>query len=191
MHDNGPVARAKKPATTSDLVRSLVVIIVPLLVITFFFTRNLGDHPVEEVDWRPVLAQARSEAPYAVLAPVNLPPGWRPVQVTWVKVGEPYLNGDPSARNLWTLGFLTTDDVFIGLAQGDLQADQLVKDQTRAGTADGQSVVAGRTWQRLVSPDGRTRSLVDPTAKVTTVVSGDLSYEALETYAGILSSTGS
>lgn len=184
------MARPKKPATTGDLIRSLVVIIIPLVLITLFFTRNLGDHPVQVVSWQPVLAQARSEAPYPVLAPVNLPPGWRAVQVSWVKVGEPYLNGDPSARNQWKLGYLTSDDVFVGLTQGDLQPDQLVKDETRAGVPDGQSVVGDQTWERRVSPDGRTRSLVSSAPRVTTVVSGDLSYDSLDTYASILSSSG-
>jgi hypothetical protein len=184
------VARPKKPATTGDLIRSLVVIIVPLLLITAFFTRNLGDHPVTEVDWRPAVTQARAEAPYPVLAPVNLPPGWRPVQATWVKAGDAYLNGAPSARNLWKLGFLTTDNVFIGLSQGDLQPATFIRDETREGVVDGQSVVGDQTWERRVSPDGRTRSLVESTPKVTTIVSADLPYEALETYAGILSSSG-
>lgn len=191
MREDGDVARAKKPSTTSDLIRSLVVIIVPLVLITIFFTRNLEDHPVSVVDWQPVAAAARSEAPFPVLTPVNLPPGWRAVQATWVKTGEPYLNGDPSARNLWKLGFLTSDDVFIGLTQGDLRPDELVRDETREGVADGQSVVSGQTWERFVSPDGRTRSLVQRDPEVTTVVSADLPYEALETYTGILSSTGS
>jgi len=184
------VARSKKPQTTGDLIRSLVVIIVPLLLITAFFTRNLGDAPVKVVDWRPAVALARSQAPYPVLAPVNLPPGWRAVQATWVKAGDAYLNGDPSARNLWKLGFLTTDDVFIGLSQGDLQPTQFVRDETRDGVPDGQSVVGDQTWERRVSPDGRTRALVETTPKVTTIVSGDLPYEALDTYAGILSSSG-
>lgn len=184
------MARAKKPATTGDLIRSLVVIIVPLLLITLFFTRNLGDHPVTVVDWRPVLSAARSQAPYPVLAPVDLPPGWRAVQATWVKVGDPYLDGEPSERNLWKLGFLTSDDVFIGLTQGDLKPDDLVRTETRDGEADGQSVVGDQTWQRRISPDERTRSLVSSSPKVTTIVSGDLPYEALETYAGILSTSG-
>lgn len=173
-----------------DLIRSLVVIIVPLLLITAFFTRNVGDHPVKEVDWRPAVTLARSQAPYPVLAPVNLPPGWRAVQATWVKAGDAYLNGDPSARNLWKLGFLTTDDVFVGLSQGDLQPTALIADETRKGVVDGQSVVGDQTWERRISPDGRTRSLVESTPKVTTIVSADLPYEALDTYAGILSSSG-
>jgi hypothetical protein len=184
------VARAKKPATTGDLIRSLVVIIVPLVLVTVFFTRNLDDHPVTVVDWQPVLAQARSEAPYPVLAPVNLPPGWRAVQATWVRTGQPYLNGDPSARNLWKLGFLTSDDMFIGLTQGDLEPDDLVRTETRDGVPDGQSTVGDQSWERFVSPDGRTRSLVQRSTKVTSIVSGDLPYEALETYAGILSTSG-
>jgi hypothetical protein len=184
------VARSKKPQTMGDLIRSLVVIIVPLLLITAFFTRNLGDAPVKVIDWRPVVTLARSQAPYPVLAPVNLPDGWRATQATWVRVGDPYLNGDPSARNLWKLGFLTTDDVFIGLTQGDLRPEELVRDETREGVTDGQSVVGDQTWERRVSPDGRTHSLVESTPKVTTIVSGDLPYEALDTYAGILSTSG-
>jgi hypothetical protein len=184
------VARSKKPQTTGDLIRSLVVIIVPLLIITAFFTRNLHDAPVKVVDWRPVVTLARSQAPYPVLAPVNLPPGWRSVQAVWVRTGEPDLNGDPSARNLWKLGFLTSDNVFIGLSQGDLRPDDFIADETRKGTVDGQSVVGDQTWERRVSPDGRTRSIVEKTPKVTTIVSGDLPYEALDTYAGILSSSG-
>ena len=185
------MARAKKPATMGDLIRSLVVIVIPLVLITIFFTRNLEDAPVTVVDWQPVAAQARSEAPFAVLAPVNVPPGWRATQATWVKVGDPYLNGDPSVRNLWKLGFLTTDDVFISLTQGDLKPDELVSDQTRKGLADGQSTVGGQTWERLVSDDGRTRSLVQRSPQVTTIVSGDLPYEGLDTYVGILSTSGS
>lgn len=173
-----------------DLIRSLVVIIVPLLIITAFFTHNLRDAPVKVVDWQPVLAQARSQAPYPVLAPVNLPPGWRSTQATWVRVGQPYLNGDASPRNLWKLGFLTSDDVFIGLSQGDLQPEQFVRDETSQGIPDGQSEVGDQTWARWVSASGRTRSIVQTTPKVTTVVSGDLPYEALEAYAGILSSSG-
>ncbi len=175
----------------SDLIRSLVVIIIPLVLITLFFTRTPEPAPVTVVDWQPVAARARSEAPFPVLTPVNVPPGWRATQATWVTAGAPYLNGAPSVRNLWKLGFLTTDDVFVSLAQGDLKPDELVRDETRGGVADGRSAVGDQTWERLVTDDGRTRSLVQRSPTVTTVLSGDLPYEGLETYAGILSTSGS
>lgn len=184
------MARAKKPATTGDLIRSLAVILVPLVVVTYLFTRVPQDHPVKVVDWRPVLSTARAQAPFPVLAPVNLPSSWRATRVSWVKEGKPYLNGGPSPRNFWELGFLTPDNVFLGLSQGDRQVDDMIKQETRAGVADGESVLEGQTWRRVVSPDGVTRSLVWSQPKVTTVVSGDLPYEALDSYVTTLSASG-
>jgi hypothetical protein len=91
---------------------------------------------------------------------------------------------------LWQIGFLSPDDVFVDLNQGDARPQELVDQQSRAGTPDGNSVIAGQMWQRLVSPDGRTRSLVLRGPSVTTVVSADLPYEALEAYVSTLSSNG-
>jgi hypothetical protein len=171
------------------MIRSLALLVIPLAVIAVIFTNLPDDHPVKEVDWKPVLATARKEAPYQVLAPTTLPDGWRATRVAWVPQGKPYLNGEASPRNLWQLGFLTPDDAFIDLNQGDVQPQDMVDQQSRAGTPDGSSVVAGRTWQRLVSPDGRTRSLVLASPDVTTVVTADLPYEALEAYASTLSNS--
>jgi hypothetical protein len=172
------------------MIRSLALLVIPLAVIAIIFSYVPDDHPVKEVDWKPVLATAQKEAPFQVLAPTNLPAGWRATRVAWVPQGKPYLNGEASPRNLWQLGFLTPDEVFIDLNQGDLQPQEMVDQQSRAGTPDGSSVVGGQTWQRLVSPDGRTRSLVLRGPAVTTVISADLPYEALEAYASTLSSSG-
>jgi Protein of unknown function (DUF4245) len=183
------VAGTTRQATAGDMIRSLALILIPLVVITIIFTNLPEDHSVKEVDWKPVLATARKEAPYPVLAPTNLPEGWRATRVAWVPQGRPHLNGEASPRNLWQLGFLTPDEVFIDLNQGDLRPDELVDQQSRAGTPDGSSAVGGQTWQRLISPDGRTRSLVLRGPNVTTVVTADLPYEALEAYAATLSSS--
>jgi hypothetical protein len=173
-------------ATPGDMIRTLAVILVPLVVIAVLFTDLPDDRPVTEVEWQPVLAVARRDAPFPVLAPSNLPAGWRATQAEWVETGEPFRDGQPSVRNQWVLGFLTPDDVFVGLDQGDLRPEDLVEEQTREGRVDGQSTVRGQTWERFVSLDGRTRSLVRREPAVTTVVSGDLEYEALEAYASTL-----
>ena len=89
------------------MIRSLALIVIPLVVITIIFTNVPDDHPVKEVDWKPVLATARKEAPFEVLAPTNLPEGWRATRVNWVPQGRPYLNGEASPRNLWQIGFLS------------------------------------------------------------------------------------
>ena len=171
------------------MIRSLAVILIPLLVITFFATRNLRDAPVTVVDWQPVLAVARQQAPYPVLAPTSLPAEWRATRATWVKAGDPYLNGAPAVRNTWELGFLAPDDVYIALNQGDAESEDFVKSESREGRADGQSTVNGVTWERLVTDDDRTRSLVSTSPEVTTVVVGDTSYEALESYTATLRSS--
>jgi hypothetical protein len=172
------------------MIRSLALILIPLVVITIIFTNTPAEHPVKEVDWKPVLAKAREEAPFEVLAPENLPNGWRATRVNWVPQGKPYLNGEASPRNLWQIGFLTPDDAFIDLNQGDVRPQEMVDQQSRDGTADGSSVVGGKSWQRLISPDGRSRSLVLTNPNSTVVVTADLPYEALEAYASTLSSGG-
>lgn len=168
------------------MIRSLAVILLPVLLLTLLFTRNLDNAPVKVVDWRPVLAQARAQSPYPVLAPTNLPAEWRATQVNWVRTGQPYLNGEPAARNTWQLGFLSPDGTFIGLNQGDSKPADFIKAQSRSGLPDGTSVVAGQTWDRLATEDDRTRSLVLSSPQVTTLVVGDTSYEALESYAATL-----
>jgi hypothetical protein len=184
------VAQANRLGSPGDMIRSLAVILIPLVILTALFTDVPKQRAVTEVDWRPVLATARREAPYPVLAPTNLPAGWRAVQAEWDKAGGTTQNGQPSVRNLWQLGFLTPDDIFIGLDQGDLLADDLIDEQSRAGAPDGESTVNGQGWQRLVSPDGRTRSLVRRDPTVTSIISGDLPYPALEAYAATLSPSG-
>ena len=183
------VARTTRQSTAGDLIRSLALIVIPLVVIAIIFTNVPDDHPVKEVDWKPVLATAQKQAPFDVLAPTNLPEGWRATRVNWVPQGRPYLNGEASPRNLWQIGFLSPDDVYIDLNQGDARPQEMVDQQSREGTPDGNSVIAGQTWQRLMSPDGRTRSLVLHGPSATVVVSADLPYEALEAYAATLSST--
>ncbi len=171
----------KRPASAGDMVRSLLVIIVPLLIISFLFTRTLGDHPVEAIEVAPTLAQARDEAPYPVLAPVNLPEAWVPTRVAWEPEG--YEGAPP--RQHWQVGYLSPEQIYFAVNQSP-DPDLLIPAQTRDGVPDGSSTVAGVAWERRVSADGRTRSLVRATRPVTTVIVADADYAALEAFAGTL-----
>lgn len=168
------------------MLRTLAVIVIPLLIITVVFTRNLDDHPVNVVNYSVLLGKAREQAPYPVLAPTGLPTSWRSTKAEWVPKGVPYLNDQPSVRNLWQLGFLSPEDIYIELDQGDALPEQFVEDYTRDGFADGTSQVNGQAWERRISADERTRSLVRTTSSVTTVVVGDATYEGLEAFASTL-----
>jgi hypothetical protein len=171
------------------MVRTMAVILVPILIITFLFTRNLDDHPVNVVNYSAQLNQARQDSPYPVLAPAGLPATWRPTKAAWVPKGAPYLNGEPSVRNLWQLGFLSPEDTYVELNQGDALPEQFLEDYTREGATDGVSQVNGQPWERRISLDERTRSLVRSTPSVTSVIVGDTTYEGLEAFASTLSAT--
>lgn len=173
--------RKKRQASAGDMIRSLLIILVPLLIITFLFTRNADDHPVEAVDPVPVLTLARKEAPYPVLAPANLPAGWTPTRVTWEPDG--YAGAPP--RKLWQIGYLSPDQLYLAVNQSP-DSDPLVGQQTREGVPDGESTIGDTAWERRVSPDGRTRSLVLITEQVSTVIVGDTDYAALEAFVGTL-----
>jgi hypothetical protein len=180
------VARASsRIATPGDMIRSLAVILIPVVIITYFFTRT-PDAPVKTVEWTAVLAQARAQAPFAVLAPRAVPQDWRATKASWLVQGKPALSGGPSPRNLWQLGFLDATDTYVELDQGDLQGPDLVADKTRKGLPDGQSTVQGQMWERRISEDERTRSLVLATPALTTIVTGDLPYSDLESFAATL-----
>lgn len=180
------MARPKKPSTTADMVRSLAVILIPVVIITYLFTRSPDEPTVQVVDFMPALGQARDQAPYPVLAPAAVPAGWRATKAVWLKEGDAGLGGEASPRNQWQLGFLSAENVYVELDQGDLRSQEMVADRTRGGVPDGQSTIGDQAWERRISPDERTRSLVLVTPSVTSIVLGDLPYGELETFAAAL-----
>lgn len=174
-------------SNAADMFRSLAVILLPILVLGAILTVRLDDYPVEPVAVEPVLAQAREESPYPVLVPQQLPQGWVPTRVSWVQTGEPALNDEPSPANRWMVGYLDPTETFVAVEQSDGPSEPFVADVSREGLPEAASTVSGEPWQQLVSPDGRTRSLVDADETVTTVVTGDVGYDELVAFATTLS----
>ncbi len=182
------MARGPRNASALHMIAALAVLLVPILVVTTAFTRNPAP-VVTVVDPAPEAARAAAAASFPVLVATNLPDGWVCVRSRWTPAGATALDGKPAPGDLWQLGYLTPAQVYIGLDSRVVAPDAFVRDRTRDGRADGGSVVAGASWQRYVSSDGRTRSLVQR-ADAVTVVSGDLPYEALEAFVGTLVAVG-
>lgn len=182
-------ARERRTSGTGDMVRSMLVLLLPILVLGWLLTNRVSEPPLPTVDWRAQVAAARAEAPYPVLAPSELPGGgqdWRCTKASWIPVGRPGLNQEPSPRNQWELGFIAPSGVHIGLTQGDLAPVPLIASATRDGLADGETRIGQGSWERYISKDGRTRSLVQRTDRGVAIVSGDTDYPALEEFAGTL-----
>lgn len=158
---------------------------LPVVLIYFAFSR-IPEPKANAVDWRPVVAKAQAESPYPVAVPQNLPDTWTVVRARWTPQGQPGLNERPVIGNTFQLGFITPSQVYIGLDQRDADPAGLIAEASREGEADGESTIAGRPWKRYVSSDDRTRSIVRSDKASTLVVSGDLPYEALESFAATL-----
>lgn len=168
------------------MVLSLLVILIPVLLISYLLSRAPDEPQVETVDWKPVAGQAARQAPYEVLAPAELPAGWRATRANWTTEGEALPTGEESVRNQWRLGVLTDDEIYLELVQGDNRPQELIEETTRDAVAAGSTRIDGEPWKRMVTSDDRTRSLVRSTKAVTTVVAGDTGYRQLEQYAASL-----
>jgi len=174
-----------------DMVISMAVLIVPVLLITWFFSQTPKPE-VEIVDVAPVLAQAEEESPYPILRPVGLPDGWRPIRVAWAADGERWITGEDAVGNSWQLGYLAPNDIYIAIQQRDRATAGFITWVTREGyREDGAVDVAGLTWERYVSHDGRTRSLIAEDAGMVAAVTGDADYEQLEAFASTLTASSS
>ncbi len=175
--------KAKRPI---DMLISLAVILVPIVVISWFFTRTPDSPPITRIDYAQTLATARAEAPYPVLAPTNLPETWIPRKVVWAKPGRPGADGQPAVGNTWQLGLLSPEKVYVTITQRDSVHAGLISELSREGVKDGTAQLGGATWERYVSKDGRTRALVKTDGAVVSVVAGDTSYEGLLAFAATL-----
>lgn len=164
---------------------AVAALLIPMVLIYLWFSR-VPEPEARPVDWRPVVAQARAEAPYPVAVPANLPDDWTAVRARWTPLGEAGLDQKPAIGNTFQFGVLTPERIYIGLDQRDTDPRGLIKQASRDGKPNGESVLDGVRWQRYVSPDDRTRALVRSDTDSTLVISGDLPFEALEAFAGTL-----
>jgi len=170
------------------MVISLGVLLVPILLISWWFTRTPSDAPVQTVDWQSVLTESRAVSPYPLLGPVGLPETWVATKAKWATTGGPAVNQEAAPGNTWQLGMLSPDQIYVSLTQRDAAGPALIAMVSRSGVQDGTTVIGGTTWTRWVSADDRTRTLSRVDGSVTVVVSGDMSYAGLEAFASTLRS---
>jgi hypothetical protein len=86
------------------------------------------------------------------------------------------------------MSFVTPDGEYVGLVQSTGDRDRVVEDELPEVEADGSSVVAGQTWQRLVEAGGgeRDRALVADVGDTVVVLRGSGDYSSLEEFASRL-----
>jgi hypothetical protein len=139
-----------------------------------WFQHSGTPNPTPTIKYGAALAGARSEAPFHVLAPAPLPAGLRATSVGWDGVG---------ARVSWRLGFLTPQQDFIGLYEGNGSASQFIAASTPATHPAAPVAIDGTRWLVLTDPGRGETALVHTVGAVTVVVTGTADQRELVTFA--------
>lgn len=156
-----------------------LVAVVALAGLTWIATRfsERPADPAKTVAFRPVLAVARQQSPFHVLAPAPVPAGLRATSVDWDGVGH---------RRSWHVGFLTTNDQYLGLYQGNGPAAPFITASTPAGKRGPWVTVHGARWRELTNSGRGETALVRTSQGITTVVTGTVGLPMLETFVASL-----
>lgn len=173
------MARKRGTETIGDMVRSLVVVLLPVAFIAGLVgLLRPSSETVRDVEWQPALESARAAADYDLLGPGEVPDGWTATQVAY----EP---GVSPSDGVWRMSFVTDERAYIGLVQRQGEVDRVVRQELPDMQSDGSSTVAGESWTRYVEqgahdPD---RALVADRGDSVVVVLGSGDYPELEAFA--------
>ena len=150
----------------------VLVLVVALFVAFRSITRNDPQHTVDAVDYTRPAEFAREQARFPLLAPAELPEGWRATSVDFTNARD----------QAWHVGFLTGDDQYVGLEQADETAGQMVEEHVDDEATEGDPVmVDGEEWQSWTD-EGGDSALVRETDQVTTLVVGTVPQESLVSF---------
>ena len=177
------MARKRGTETIGDMVRSMLVVLIPVALIAGFVGLvRPSTAEVREVDWEATLETARDSAEFAVLGPDDLPEGWTATRVA-------YERGESAGDDAWRLNVLTDDGQYVGLVQRPGEIDRVVRTELPDFTSDGTSLVASETWQRYVdvSDEPADHALVrDVGDTVVVVITSAADYSLAESFAASL-----
>lgn len=172
-------ANTRRNASLSDVAIAVGVLMALIGAVVWVFSLNQPDESElpDPVDYESVLAVAREEFPYPVLAPEPLPEGWR---VTNVR-----MDGDNPAGHRWRLGMFTDERQFVGLEQTDGETTTYRNDRLRDFTPDGEMTIGGQVWEQMREKDGD-HAVVRADEGVLTIVRGTMGYDGLANVVGML-----
>ncbi|MBB5940235.1 hypothetical protein FHS42_007333 [Streptomyces zagrosensis] len=146
------------------MVLSLALVGIVAATLYVVIPHDEDKDPIKTVSTRVEIDIARRAAPYAIAAPVGLPPGWRATSVTY--------RGKSDHGAIWHLGYLTPGKEYVGVEQSDTErVKQYVADVTHKAKQAGAPIeVKGKKWTRHQGE--KYNALIREEPGVTTVVTG-------------------
>lgn len=171
---------ARYQRSFSGMVGAMIVLVLVVVAFVVFRGINREDATVEveAVDYRGPTEYARESADFPVLAPEQLPAGWKATSVRF----------EQGRDQTWHLGVLTQDEKYVGLEQADRSVGDMLAAFVGEETEEaGETEVAGTTWQVYRDAEDDDLALVSESPEVVTVLVGSVTEETLTAYAGLLS----
>jgi hypothetical protein len=166
-----------KARTMTNMVWALLAcfIVVAFLAIVTWRPKS---EKVRVVEYSAQLEDARKVASW-VRGPEPMPAGWSATSVEF--------RAPEQSPITWHLGIVTEQKKYVGLEQSNVTSPGFLAEELGKTSDDGTSTVAGVVWQRktLLDRDGE-QALVLIGSGVTTIVTGNAGYQALETLAAAL-----
>jgi hypothetical protein len=166
-----------KARTLTNMVWALLacfVVVAFLMIVTW----RPKEERIRPVDYTPQLAEARKVAPW-VRGPEPMPAGWFANNARFLAPQQSPMS--------WHLGIVTDQKKYVGLEQSNVTGKGFQTDKLGKTEDDGTSTVAGVVWQRKTLLDRKDEhALVLIGSGVTTIVTGNAGYPALETFAATL-----
>ena len=153
--------------------------VVAAFVVFRAVVRDEVEVPVKTVEYQQTVDYARTQVDFPLLAPVELPPGWRATSAEFVP--------DPPR---WNLGMLTDEDRYVGLAQSVRSEQNMVESYVDREAVAGRRVeIDGQSWRSWSDAGGDT-ALTRVDQDMTVLVVSPAGREVLIDVVGTLSSGG-
>ena len=151
------------------------MLVLLFVVVGFVLLREVNrsdpEAPGEPVDYQQTADFARDQADFAILAPPELPDGWRATSVEFVP--EP-------AR--WHLGLLTDEGEYVGLEQAESAVKSMVTTYVDSDPSRGEAVtIDAQSWSSWTDEGGDT-ALVRTDGEAVTLVVGPVERGLLVDY---------
>ena len=146
-----------------DMLRSVAVVLA--LVLGFVGYQVLVRDDVDQVavvDYTAAAEAARDDGTFDVLAPEQLPPGWRATSVRYTTEGQAH----------WHLGVLTDEDEYVGLEQIVDDAEDALAAFSPDTAVVGSTTIMGQRWQVRADSAGTETTLLRSSGELSILVTG-------------------
>ena len=167
-----------KSQTVGNMVFAMVICLVVVAFLILVTWRPKGEAKPKAVEYTAQLQDARKVAAW-VRGPEPMPTGWTATSVEF--------HAPQQEPMTWHLGAVTDEKKYVGIEQSNVTTGKFPAAKLGRTSDDGTTTVAGVTWQRKVLLDRKgENALVQVGSGVTTIVTGNAGYPALETFASAL-----